>query len=249
MRKRYPRCTPGTSCDWWATPDQVDVTLWFDPETGELGSANYDPPIAVWKVIREGDAISILARNAKDNIVLIASGTWQGRGIGQRSEIGETVTDSQWGSPRDRDRQGRRRRRASRRAASRSASAPDRGCTSSKGTDRADGHVAWEGRWSLGVVGVRCRRHRVDRLLRFVESAAAVRPGGQGHHGRARLPRRRPAGLFDLRRRDAAARTVTRGSSASTSAPRSSARRRRVARRPRRSGTAPATWSVRPRST
>lgn len=77
----------------------MDVTLWFDPETAEaeVGKADYDPPTATWKVIRQGDAISILARNAKGKVVLIASGTWSGKGIGGRNEIGETVTDSQWG--------------------------------------------------------------------------------------------------------------------------------------------------------
>ncbi len=78
----------------------MDATLWFDPETGEAeqGNPDYDPPVATWKVIRQGNAISILARNAKDNVVLIASGTWSGKGIGQRQEIGETVTESQWGT-------------------------------------------------------------------------------------------------------------------------------------------------------
>jgi uncharacterized protein YcfJ len=77
----------------------VDVTLWFDPETGaaEQGNPAYDPPVSTWKVIRQGEAISVLARNAKDAVVLIASGSWTGMGVGKRDEVGDTLTDRQWG--------------------------------------------------------------------------------------------------------------------------------------------------------
>jgi len=76
----------------------VDVTLWFDPETGaaEQGNPAYDPPVSTWKVIREGQTVSVLARNATSKVVLIASGSWTGKGVGKRDEIGDTLTDSQW---------------------------------------------------------------------------------------------------------------------------------------------------------
>jgi len=76
----------------------VGVTaVWFDPRTGESAPA---PPTDGdfgdrWKVICEGDGVSILGERG-GSTHLIGAGRWTGNGIARRYAVADPISDRMW---------------------------------------------------------------------------------------------------------------------------------------------------------
>jgi hypothetical protein len=71
------------------------LEVWFDPETG-----NIERSAAAglrWKVVCEGEAVSILGDVGRGEAGLLGAGRWTGKGIADRRATGAPIADSAWG--------------------------------------------------------------------------------------------------------------------------------------------------------